>query len=43
MKKLSLIGSFVIIALVCCIGAAIHCCASKFHGEPKVTEGIGEV
>ncbi len=42
MKKILLFGSFVVIALVCCIGAMIRCSASKVRGKPDVVEGIEE-
>lgn len=42
MKKILLIGSFVVIALVCCIGAIIRCSVNRVHGEPELTKGIEE-
>ena len=42
MKKILLIGSFVVIALVCCIGAIIRCSAGKVRSEPEMAEGIEE-
>lgn len=31
MKKILMLGTFVLIAIVCCIGAAIRCSAGKTH------------